>query len=105
MGDVDEGEAKERQVCLVCQRKEIIQKIDLSSLICSLYHLKCHVGSIQRLQHDLACGEGTDDASDCIQVMEATEVPAPSQSQAAHTLGNQELSSWRGDRKLMSCVF
>lgn len=31
------------------QRKEIFQKVYLPSLMCCLYHLKCHVGSIQRL--------------------------------------------------------
>lgn len=99
------GRPKKAKYVWYVRGRKLFSKIDLSSLICSPYHLKCHVGSIQRLQHNLACGEGTDDASDCIQVVEDTEVPAPSQSQAAHTLGNQELSSWRGDRKLMSCVF
>lgn len=53
MGDVVKGRPKRgKYVWYVSshpQRKDIIQKINLSSLKCCLYQLKCRVGSIQRL--------------------------------------------------------
>lgn len=73
-------------------------------MLCVSVKMSCGLHT-ETLQRNLACGKDADDAPDCIQVMEAKEVPATSQSQAVHTLGNQELSGWRGDKKLMSCVF
>lgn len=110
MEDVGEGEAKERQAWLVCQQPSPEEgnysENRVSSLICCLYQLKCRVGSIQRLRSvTWHMGKVQMMTPDYIQVTGATEVPAISQSQAAHSLGNQKLSSWRGNRKLLSCVF
>lgn len=99
MGDVGEGEAKDRQVFLVCQQPSPEEGNDpenrpfIPNILPVSGKMSCGLHAETR-QPYLACGKGAD-ASDYIQVVEATEVPATSQSQAAHILGNQELSSWR----------
>ena len=52
----------------------------------------------ETLQHNLARGKGADDAPDNEVTGGCREVPAT--SQAAHALGNQKLSSWRGTKSL-----
>lgn len=109
MGDVGEGEAKDRQVCLVCQQPSPEER-NFSESIPSIPNvlplsLKMSCGLHTETLHDLACGKRADDAPDYIQVMEATEVAATSQSQAAHTLGNHKLSGWRrGQKTYVMCV-